>query len=100
MSSPGSPGALRCAGGSKGTRRPRLGILVSQYDHCLADLLYRHKARELDCDIPAVISNHTAAEKLTGFSTPKPVNLPVTRQAKAEVEQQQIALLRKHECDL
>jgi formyltetrahydrofolate deformylase len=77
-----------------------MGSLVSQYDHCLADLLYRHKAGELDCDIPVVISNHPAAERLAGFYGAKFVHLPVTRDTKAEVEQQQIALLREHECDL
>ena len=85
---------------AKGTRRPRMGIMVSQYDHCLADLLYRHKAGELDCDIPVVISNHTAAERLAGFYGAKFVHVPVTRETKAEVEQRQIALLREHECDL
>jgi formyltetrahydrofolate deformylase len=85
---------------AKGQRRPRMGILVSQYDHCLADLLYRHKAGELDCDIPVVISNHTAAERLAGFYGAKFVHVPVTRENKAEVEQQQIAMLREHECDL
>ena len=39
-------------------RRKKLGILVSKYDHCLWDLLLRHKARELDADIEVVISNH------------------------------------------
>ncbi len=85
---------------AKGKRRPRMGILVSQYDHCLADLLYRHKAGELDCDIPVVISNHTAAERLAGFYGAKFVHIPVTRETRREVEQQQIALLREHECDL
>eukprot|EP00536_Pseudo-nitzschia_multiseries_P003762 jgi/Psemu1/295325/fgenesh1_pm.59_\ len=39
-------------------RRKKLGILVSKYDHCLWELLLRHKARELDADIEVVISNH------------------------------------------
>jgi len=82
------------------TRRPRMGILVSQYDHCLADLLYRHKAGELDCDIPVVISNHTAVERLAGFYGAKFVHTPVTRERRQEVEQQQIALLREHDCDV
>jgi formyltetrahydrofolate deformylase len=38
--------------------RKRVVILVSRYDHCLVDLLYRWKSRELDCEIPCVISNH------------------------------------------
>jgi formyltetrahydrofolate deformylase len=85
---------------AKGTRRPRMGILVSQYDHCLADLLYRHKAGELDCDIPLVLSNHTDAARLAGFYGAEFVHLPVTRESKFEVEQRQIAMLREQECDL
>ena len=41
-----------------GDRRKKLGILVSKYDHCLWELLLRHKARELNADIEVVISNH------------------------------------------
>jgi formyltetrahydrofolate deformylase len=85
---------------AKGTRRPRMGILVSQYDHCLADLLYRHKAGELDCDIPLVISNHTDAGRLAGFYGAEFVHIPVTRETKLAVEQRQIAMLREQECDL
>jgi formyltetrahydrofolate deformylase len=85
---------------AQGRRRPRMGILVSQYDHCLADLLYRHKTGELDCDIPVVISNHPVTERLAAFYGAKFVYLPVTRENKLEVEQQQIALLREHHCEL
>jgi formyltetrahydrofolate deformylase len=85
---------------AKGTRRPRTCILVSQYDHCLADLLYRHKAGELDCDIPVVLSNHASTERLARFYGANFVYLPVTRETKAEAERQQIAMLREYECDL
>lgn len=85
---------------AKNQRRPRMAILVSQYDHCLADLLYRHRARELDCDIPLVLSNHEAARDMAAFYGIHFVHLPVTRDTKLAVEQQQIALLRRHECDL
>ncbi len=37
---------------------PRVAIFVSRYDHCLVDLLYRHQAGELHCDIPLIIGNH------------------------------------------
>lgn len=85
---------------ANGKRRPRMGILVSQYDHCLADLLYRHRAGELDCDIPVVISNHMATEPMAAFYGAKFVHTPVTRETKLQVEQQQIALLREYGCDL
>jgi formyltetrahydrofolate deformylase len=38
--------------------KKRVVILVSKFDHCLVDLLYRYKARELDCNIACVIANH------------------------------------------
>ena len=85
---------------AKGKRRPRMGILVSQYDHCLADLLYRHRAGELDCDIPLVLSNHTAAEPMAKFYGAEFVHLTVARENKADVERKQIALLREQQCDL
>ena len=37
------------------TDRKRMAIFVSRYDHCLYDLLLRHRAGELDCDIPLVV---------------------------------------------
>ncbi|HVT41951.1 MAG TPA: formyltetrahydrofolate deformylase [Acidimicrobiales bacterium] len=41
------------------TDRPKRAILfVSKEDHCLADLLQRWRAGELECELPAVISNH------------------------------------------
>ncbi len=38
--------------------RCRTLILVSRYDHCLVDLLYRWRAGELLVDLPVVVSNH------------------------------------------
>src|ERR687886_919931 len=32
--------------------RPKMAVFVSQYDHCLVDLLYRHQSAELGSDIP------------------------------------------------
>jgi formyltetrahydrofolate deformylase len=39
-------------------QRCRTLIMVSKYDHCLVDLLYRWRAGELQLDIPVVVSNH------------------------------------------
>jgi formyltetrahydrofolate deformylase len=45
---------------SDSAARKRVVLLVSKFDHCLVDLLYRWKSGELECDIPCVISNHEA----------------------------------------
>ena len=37
--------------------RPRVAVFVSQYQHCLADILHRHQIGELRCDIPLIITN-------------------------------------------
>jgi formyltetrahydrofolate deformylase len=42
----------------------RTVVLVSQQDHCLADLLWRWRSRELNIDIAAVISNHDTTRTL------------------------------------
>jgi formyltetrahydrofolate deformylase len=47
--------------------RPKMAILVSAYDHCLADLLYRQNTGELACDIVMIISNHATAKPLADF---------------------------------
>ncbi len=38
--------------------KKRVVIMVSKQEHCLYDLLARWKARELDIEIPCIISNH------------------------------------------
>ncbi|RLA08524.1 MAG: formyltetrahydrofolate deformylase [Gammaproteobacteria bacterium] len=79
------------------SHRPRVAIMVSQHDHCLADLLYRHRSGELQCDIPLIISNHDTCRALAEFNEIPYFNIPVTRDNKAEAETQQLALLAEHQ---
>ena len=44
--------------------RRRCVVMVSQYDHCLADLLYRREQGDLAVDIVAVVSNHPTCRAL------------------------------------
>jgi formyltetrahydrofolate deformylase len=70
-----------------------IAIFVSQYLHCLADLLDRHQIGELHCNIALIVSNHEAARPLADFHKIPFHYLPVTAPSKAEVEEQQLALL-------
>jgi len=81
-------------------KRPRLAIMVSQYDHCLVDLLHRHSSGELACDIPLIISNHTDTERLAEYHRIPFHHIPVTKETKAEAEARQFALFDEHEVDL
>jgi formyltetrahydrofolate deformylase len=49
----------------------RMAILSSKQDHCLLDLLWRHRRGELPVSVPMVISNHTSsAEDVRSFGVP------------------------------
>lgn len=82
------------------SHRTRVGMLVSKQDHCLADLLQRHRRDELHIDIPVIISNHeTCAEWAHLFKIPFVV-LPVTKETKPQQEQQVISALKSHRVEL
>lgn len=49
----------------------RMAILASKQDHCLLDLLWRHRRGELPVSIPMVISNHAdTAEDVRSLGVP------------------------------
>ena len=50
-------------------RRPRVMILVSTAEHCLNDLLYRHRTGALPMDIVAIVSNHRELAHLAEWRT-------------------------------
>ena len=81
-------------------QKPRVGLLVSQYDHCLADVLQRHRRGELAIEIPAIISNHqTAAWWAELFHIPFHY-CPVTPATKPQQEEQVLSILREQQADL
>ena len=80
--------------------KTRVAIMVSQYDHCLVDLLHRHKSGELACEIPLVISNHKDTEALVKFYGIDFHYLPMTKETKAEVEAAEFALFEQYNIDL
>jgi formyltetrahydrofolate deformylase len=80
--------------------KTRVAIMVSQYDHCLADLLHRHKGGELACEIPLVISNHRDTEDLVKFYGIDFHYLPVTKETKSDVEAAQFKLFADYNIDL
>jgi formyltetrahydrofolate deformylase len=77
----------------------RIGILVSKYDHCLLDLVWRVRAGEIRAEIACVISNHPdLQQEVEGFGIPFH-HTPVSNATKGEAEQQQLELLRGYGAD-
>jgi len=62
-------------------KRPRVVMLVSKIDHCLAYLLHRWKVGDLKIDIPCVISNHEALRELVEWYRIPYYSVPVPKDA-------------------
>ena len=80
--------------------RPKTAIFVSRYEHCLVDLLYRHRTGELRCDVPLIISNHEDARPLAAFHGIPFHYIPVTPATKAAAEVTALSLLEAHGIEL
>ncbi len=81
-------------------RPKRVAIFVSKYDHCLYDLLLRHRGGELPAELALVISNHEDLRPVAAsFGVPFE-HVPVTAETKAAAEARQLALLAEHAVEL
>ncbi len=82
------------------SHRKQVAIFVSKVDHCLYDLLLRHRAGELSCDISMVLSNHDDLSFVAAqFDIPFHL-FPIDKTNKLEQEQKQRALLDAAGIDL
>ena len=73
------------------SEKRRVMLLVSKFDHCLADLLYRWRIGELDFEPAGVIANHPAETyPHVGLGDIPFHYLPVTRDTKMEQETQSL----------
>jgi formyltetrahydrofolate deformylase len=75
-------------------RRKRVAVLVSRYDHCLVDLLYRWQRDELAADITLVASNHPDLRQTVEAAGVAYHHVPVEKGRKPEAEAQLVELLR------
>ncbi|MBF9198108.1 formyltetrahydrofolate deformylase [Microvirga terrestris] len=79
----------------------RVVLLVSKFDHCLADLLYRWRIDELDFEPAGIIANHPV-ETYThvGLGNIPFHYLPVTKDTKLEQEAKVWEIIRESKADL
>ena len=80
--------------------RRRALVMVSQFDHCLADLLYRAEQGELALDIVAVVSNHGVARALCERHAVPFFEVPVTPSSKAAAEAELRQLVARYRADV
>jgi formyltetrahydrofolate deformylase len=80
-------------------QRRRVLLMVSKFDHCLVDLLYRWGLGELPVDIPLIVSNHPDLAPIAKRYGIPFVHVPVTRDTKPEAEAELLRLVAEHRVD-
>lgn len=66
---------------------PKVLIMVSKFDHCLNDLLYRLRKGDLHMDVVAVVSNHQDLRPMVEREGIRFIHLPITPENKPTQEQ-------------
>ena len=83
------------------SERQKILLMVSKFDHCLGDLLYRWRIGELDMDVVGVICNHPRDTLNIALIDDVPFHhLPVTKETKAQQEAQIKAIVEETGADL
>jgi formyltetrahydrofolate deformylase len=78
----------------------RLALFVSRYDHCLYDLLLRHRSGELGCEMALIVSNHPDLAPVAREFGVRFELYPITPETKAEQERREVELLVAEAIDL
>jgi formyltetrahydrofolate deformylase len=85
---------------ARGSETKRVAIFVSRHDHCLYDLLLRHRAGELHCDISLIVSNHPDLRTIADQFGVEFHEFPLTRETKQQQEKCEMQLLAQRNIDL
>jgi formyltetrahydrofolate deformylase len=75
-------------------------LLVSKYDHCLDDLMYRRRKGEFNMEITAVVSNHQELRPMVEREGIRFIHLPVTKDTKAQQEDRLLEIIGETESEL
>jgi formyltetrahydrofolate deformylase len=71
------------------SHRLKVMLMVSKFDHCLGDLLYRHRIGELPMEVAGIICNHPREALKISLIGDVPFHyLPITKDTKPEQEAQ------------
>ena len=82
------------------SRRPKIIIMVSKFDHGLLHILYQIKVGWLNAEVAAVVSNHEDSRATTEHEGIPYHYWPVTKENKAEREEQLIELVKETGAEL
>ncbi|MFB0833813.1 formyltetrahydrofolate deformylase [Arthrobacter halodurans] len=78
----------------------RVMVLVSKFDHCLNDMLYRIRSGALRIDIAVIVSNHPDLEPIARAAGIPFEHVPVTPETKPAAERRLLELVDEHGAEL
>jgi formyltetrahydrofolate deformylase len=81
-------------------KKPRVLVMVSKFDHCLVDLMYRNRTGELKMEISAVVSNHLDLKTLVEAQGLTYIHLPVTPETKSAQEKRLMEIVGETQSEL
>lgn len=75
-------------------------IMVSKFDHCLLNLLYRQHKGELNFEITAIVSNHLDLRAIAEREGIRFIYLPVTKETKQQQEEELLKIVDETKTEL
>ncbi|WP_437614879.1 formyltetrahydrofolate deformylase [Erwinia sp. V71] len=78
----------------------RVLLMVSKFDHCLADLLYRRNKGELNINITAIVSNHLDLRPMAEREGIRFVYLPVNKENKIQQEAELLKIVEETQTEM
>ena len=82
------------------SRKPRIIIMVSKFDHAMLHLLYQIRVGWLDAEVVAIVSNHEDSRRTAELERIPFHLLPVNKENKGEQEEKLLALVKETGADL
>ena len=82
------------------SRRPKIIIMVSKFDHAMLHLLYQIRVRWLNAEVVAIVSNHEESRRTAEIEGIPYHHLPVTKETKAEQEAEVLSLVKETGAEL
>jgi len=79
---------------------PRVVLMVSRFDHCLNDLLFRYRTGALKMQVPAIVSNHMDMASLAEWHKIPFFHIPVTKDTKPQAESRLMEIVDDTKADV
>ncbi len=80
--------------------RPKVIVMVSKFDHALLHILYQIRVGWMDAEVVAIVSNHEDSRRTAEIEGIPYYHWPVTKETKAEREDQLLKLVQETGADL